>query len=93
MSAFLIGRLGSSSDIDTAVVDSLKVLTGSCFSSESAQGHHGIRRRGGTILLWIGRERKADIRNAVTPRIEDSRIVASADPTIFFGGTGVWADR
>src|SRR6478672_2039562 len=49
--ASLIGRLGSSAfRLSTPTV--WMSLTGSCFSSESAPRpfHHGIRRRGGTIL-------------------------------------------
>src|ERR1700686_804585 len=47
-------------------------LTGSCFSSESAPGpfHHGIRRRGGTIL-WAAfpeRQVQADIRTHLIHR-------------------------
>src|SRR5437899_5288282 len=52
MSASLIGRLGSSTfRLSTSVAVSVS-LAGSCFSSDSAPGpfHHGIRRRGGTIL-------------------------------------------
>ena len=51
MSASLIGRLGSSAFRLSTTAVSMS-LTGSCFSSESAPRpfHHGIRRRGGTIL-------------------------------------------
>jgi hypothetical protein len=51
MSASLIGRLGSSTfRLPTTPVS--MSLTGSRFSSDSALRpfHHGIRRRGGTIL-------------------------------------------
>jgi len=52
MSASLIGHLGLSAfRLSTTIAVSMS-LTGSCFSSESAPRpfHHGIRRRGGTIL-------------------------------------------
>ena len=51
MSASLIGHLGSSAFRLSTTAVSMS-LTGSCFSSESAPRpfHHGIRRRGGTIL-------------------------------------------
>src|SRR5258708_9269921 len=68
MSASLIGSLGSSAfRLSTTIAVSMS-LTGSCFSSESAPRpfHHGIRRRGGTIL-WaalpsVERQVQADIR-------------------------------
>src|ERR1700738_3722040 len=51
MSASLIGRLRSSAFRLSTTTVSMS-LAGSCFSSESAPRpfHHGIRRRGGTIL-------------------------------------------
>ena len=54
MSASLIGRLGSSAFRPSTKLVSMS-LTGSCFSSESAPRpfHHGIRRRGGTILAAV----------------------------------------
>src|ERR1700690_1998564 len=50
LSASLIGRLGSSTFRLSTTAMSMS-LTGSCFSSDSAQRpfHYGIRRRGGTI--------------------------------------------
>ena len=74
MSASLIGRLGSSTfRLSTSVAVSVS-LAGSCFSSDSAPGpfHHGIRRRGGTILSaalpsyrqWV----QADIRTHLIHR-------------------------
>src|SRR6266436_2709325 len=74
MSASLIGRLGSSAfRLSTTIAVSMS-LTGSCFSSESAPRpfHHGIRRRGGTIL-WaalpsVERQVQADIRTHLIHR-------------------------
>src|SRR6266403_1701607 len=77
-SASLIGRLGSSAfRLSTTIAVSMS-LTGSCFSSESAPRpfHHGIRRRGGTILwaaLWaalpsVERQVQADIRTHLIHR-------------------------
>ena len=73
-SASLIGRLGSSAfRLSTTIAVSMS-LTGSCFSSESAPRpfHHGIRRRGGTIL-WaalpsVERQVQADIRTHLIHR-------------------------
>src|SRR5260370_2944598 len=75
MSASLMGRLGSSTVRPSAAAVSMS-LTGSCFSSESAPGpfHHGIRRRGGTIL-WAalpsgdGRsEQTCELTSSIVPR-------------------------
>src|ERR1035437_5444386 len=69
----LIGRLGSSAFRLSTPAMSMS-LTGSCFSSESAPGpfHHGIRRRGGTIL-WaalpsVERQIQADMRTHLIHR-------------------------
>src|SRR5467141_5061622 len=73
MSASLIGRLGSSAFRVSTTAVSMS-LTGSCFSSESAQRpfQYGIRRRGGTIL-WaalpsVERQVQADIRTHLIHR-------------------------
>jgi hypothetical protein len=74
MSASLIGRLGSSTFRLSTTIAVLMSLTGSCFSSESAPGpfHHGIRRRGGTILSAalpsVERRVQADIRTHLIHR-------------------------
>src|SRR6202453_2347105 len=55
MSASLIGRLRSSTFRPSTTTTVSMSLTGSCFSSESALRpfHHGIRRRGGTIVATV----------------------------------------
>jgi hypothetical protein len=73
MSASLIGRLASSAFRLSTTAVSMSPA-GSCFSPESAPGpfHHGIRRRGGTILpaalpsVW--RQVQADIRTHLIHR-------------------------
>ena len=75
MTASLIGRSGSSAFRLSTTAVSMS-LAGSCFSTESAPRpfHHGIRRRGGTILgaalpLAVGRsKRTCELTSSIVPR-------------------------
>src|SRR5437763_11513363 len=93
MSASLIGRSGSSAFRLSTTAVSMS-LAGSCFSTESALGpfHHGIRRRGGTILgaalpLAVGgSKRTCELTSSIVPRgTAFHRSVELECPPIGFG--------